>query len=187
MDSDTKVSGSLLELACAELAHMPGAQVVFRGFCVHYSADDVSRLKEKIVDAAEWFCGFKAEKAGPDLDLASDLCARAVMLLERYSQFSAEQKALAVGAVRYLTFRVDAVPDRNGSRGLADDREVMNTVLSRLGLDDWKVSDAPRIITLPSMDIPLAVQEVSADLQRRRARWRSFRRATNHNKNSNPD
>lgn len=163
---------SLIERALAALHQNSHVQTLFQGLCASYDEDEVLRLKDKLVDSADWMSSFRAGSQAPSLELASDLCARAVLLLERYHSFSPPQRALVVGAVRYLTFRVDAHPDRYGSHGLSDDRDVFNAVLPLLGLSEFVLSEPtklPHSSGTPSAPPPAA-------LTARRQRWRTFRK-----------
>jgi uncharacterized membrane protein YkvA (DUF1232 family) len=183
-DSPRNVSDGLVERACALLADLPEVSVTLKGFCVSYDSEDVLRLRDKLIDFAEWSSSFTADRLGPDMNLASELCSRAVTILERYDSFTEDQRALAVGAVRYLVFRVDAVPDRRGRSGIEDDKRVVNTALPLLGLHDRVI---PHTIVSPQKPGEISNQsdkQQPQGLKDRKARWKSFRRLPTSNSSS---
>ncbi|MCB0310300.1 MAG: hypothetical protein KDD42_03640 [Bdellovibrionales bacterium] len=57
-------------------------------------------------------------------------------LLEKYSELSKEQQALAMGAIRYFLLSNDAISEQSFASGFDDDAKVMNHVLEKLGLED---------------------------------------------------
>ncbi len=68
-----------------------------------------------------------------DVGLAARLASACKSLLEASQRASLEQKALAVGAIRYFLDEQDALND-TAEDGLSDDRLVLNFALRQLGL-----------------------------------------------------
>ncbi len=60
----------------------------------------------------------------------------AQVLLERYEEYSTEQRALVIGALRYFAVVDDTLPDDTFLSGLDDDAKVFNYVLETLGIED---------------------------------------------------
>jgi uncharacterized membrane protein YkvA (DUF1232 family) len=89
------------------------------------------------------------------------LCSRSIQLVDLYDTFDEDQKALAVGAVRYFLFRLDDMPDHRGAQGYEDDRMVMNHALLRLGMREL-------LINLPLEDPESKALSASISKPRRR-------------------
>ena len=132
------------ETAIALLEALPkshsDADLVFKSLCIAYSREDVLTLRQKLIDAAEWLTSYVLDNDGPDVTMGGALCARAIQLVDSYDTFDEDQKALAVGAVRYFLFRLDDMPDHRGAQGYEDDRMVMNHALLRLGMRELLIN-----------------------------------------------
>lgn len=72
--------------------------------------------------------------------LLNEISERARMLLARYEEFSGEQRALIIGALRYFAIVADTLPDDKFSSGLDDDAKVFNYVLETLGIEDCYIA-----------------------------------------------
>lgn len=171
-----------IDILLDEVAHIQSsahsAFNIFENLCSPYEGPGLLHLKEQLQETAEWLTQLLGKSREYDIDLASILCARAVMLLDGYEQLNENQKSLVVGAVRYFLFRNDAHPDKNLRDGLEDDRLIFNYVLVQLRLlNDLIPNKAQRTsLAQHSSAVVSEVKKVSTASKNRREKWKAFRK-----------
>ena len=150
--------------------------LLFQGLCVPFSEPGIARLREQMVETAEWLTQLAFRSDQFNVELAVELCARAVTLIDHFNDFNQQQQLLVIGAVQYLLFRNDTVPDSKATNGLEDDRRIINYVLWRLGLFDALVAPQPTPTEQPqsprSQENPLPTSSVSPQTRRE---WKALR------------
>jgi len=104
-----------------------------------YPLDYLPNMEEAIAGAMDRLSKYEGDFVGPNLKIAGLLAERSRMLLKKYRQLTTEQRALAVGAIRYFIVNMDGHPDTTPITGFDDDVIVMNAVLERLGLGDQRI------------------------------------------------
>ncbi len=107
----------------------------FQNLCEAVDAGLIPQLQEELGKFVREFEEGAENNQRIDLRLVKQLeqCSRA--LLERYIDLTEEQRALAIGAIRYFVITDDALPDEGFASGLDDDVAVMNYVLEQLGVE----------------------------------------------------
>ena len=106
-------------------------------FAVHAQAVPVNAiegLKHQVEICVDKFRAFGDQFLAPNVAIAEELADCCRFLLKRYPLSTEQQQALIVGAVKYFTLFLDAVPDAKPLVGLDDDIAVMNFVLEELGV-----------------------------------------------------
>ncbi len=70
-----------------------------------------------------------------DLRTAEDVAQRCRLLLDHYEEFTDDEKALVIGAVRYFVVDEDPFSDDVFASGFDDDAHIVNHVLEQLGIE----------------------------------------------------
>ncbi len=115
----------------------PDEQHRFRRLCLETSAEELAQLGEVVTLHLDQL----REAATPvaDLDAANRIGAALASLLDGGHSFDGEQRALIRGAVEYFLLADDASDDLGDALGFDDDARVVNSVLDRIGLPQYRV------------------------------------------------
>lgn len=113
----------------------PDVAPTFKKLCESLSDEAAASLKEEVAKALQGLEQQRAENQFLDFGKAEALAEVCNMLLDHYSEFSAAEKALVIGAVRYFAISEDPLPEEHFATGFDDDIQVMNHVLEQLGID----------------------------------------------------
>ena len=115
-------------------------EAAFAKLAEAYPLDYLPNMDEAISGAMERLNEFADDFVGPNLKVAGMLEDRSRMLLREYAKLNTEQRALAVGAIRYFIVNMDGGdPDTTPITGFDDDVLVMNAVLERLGFGEQRI------------------------------------------------
>ena len=112
---------------------------VFEKLCEECPASYIPTAREHVANAYEKLQTLGDEFLGPNLRTAKALTERCNMLFDRYQKLDSEDRKIAIGAVRYFIVSVDAMPDSLTIVGLDDDVMVMNLVMEKLGLGQFRI------------------------------------------------
>ncbi len=103
---------------------------------VHQMFSDVRGYQTMLAQRGQW--------RDDDVDpaLAQALCDASIRLLGSLNDNSPESTVrLIQAAVQYFVLEDDADGDLDSILGLDDDAQVMNAVIDKLGLSDWRVEN----------------------------------------------
>lgn len=118
-----------------------GARPLFKQLCEVLPPSDVNELREVVELSVADLQQKSLKNENIDLESAQDLKRVCLFLLDYYSDCPDDKKALIVGAVRYFAVADDAFDETIFASGFRDDKQVINHVLEKLGLEDWYIPD----------------------------------------------
>lgn len=110
-------------------------RTTFHNMCAVIPDEEVKELEHLVELAIEKTRDDAQNSNRIDLPTAEEVAARCRLLLEHYQEFTAKEKALVVGAVRYFVVEEDPFSDDVFASGFDDDAQVINHVLELLGID----------------------------------------------------
>ena len=112
----------------------PNAAGLFRSLSEALPATEISELSIALNRYLEELEGDLDTEDNLNFALATELIACCRKLLDIYAQVSDKQRAMIVGAIRYLVSDDDGVNDAALMCGFDDDAQVVNHVLEEVGL-----------------------------------------------------
>ena len=107
----------------------------FRNACEALPPEALEELSEMVTRSLERTRDEAATSPRIDIRMAEEIASRCRLLLEHYEEFSKEERALVVGAVRYFVIDEDPFSDDVFASGFDDDARVVNHVLEQLGIE----------------------------------------------------
>ncbi|MCB0339924.1 MAG: hypothetical protein KDD53_09980 [Bdellovibrionales bacterium] len=120
-----------------KLPQFPGHIVpTFNALCEALPAELVDSMQAEIDDYVEQIRIHSLEDEHVNLELCEAIAERCSYLLAHYSELTDQDKALAVGAMRYFIYDEDGMGDKTFGAGFDDDAKVLNHVLEELGFED---------------------------------------------------
>lgn len=120
-----------------KLPRFPEALIpTFRRLCEPLPVDMIAELQRDFEGAVRETAS--RAQANPRIDKRrlEQVAERCRLMMQRYEEFSTEQRALIIGAVRYFALVDDVLADDTFASGLDDDAKVVNYVLEELGVED---------------------------------------------------
>jgi hypothetical protein len=115
----------------------PGVISAFKSMC---GVVDDDRERAELMEAVQLTLdGLRREsQRNPRVDIenAEILGQCCHFLMDRYTEYSPDKRALIIGAVRYFAVADDPLDEVAFASGLYDDMRVMNYVLEKLGIED---------------------------------------------------
>ena len=106
---------------------------LFNSLCILTLPAEIAELEEQVALHLAQIEAHHRHNEFLDVDLAGRLTAELLHLLERYSDYGAEQQQLITGAVRYFVHTNDVESDMHSILGMDDDVRVLNHVLTQIG------------------------------------------------------
>ncbi len=118
----------------------PDEQRRFRRLCLETDYEEFAELSEGVELHLEQIR--EQASATTDVDTAEMIAKALSEVLCSGLTFTADERALLRGAVEYFVLADDADSDLDDPLGFDDDARVLNSVLDRIQLPEFKVSPA---------------------------------------------
>ncbi|MEL7155518.1 MAG: hypothetical protein AAFN30_02850 [Actinomycetota bacterium] len=115
----------------------PDEQHRFRKLCLPTSVEELAQLPAVVelhLDQVR-----QVRMANTDVETADAIGAALLALLREQNGFDDEQRALIRGAVEYFLLADDAAGDLDDVLGFDDDARVVNSMLTRIGLPQYRI------------------------------------------------
>jgi len=114
----------------------PDVIPTFRSLCESLEHETLLELKPNIDSALGQIHELAEKNNAVNAPLAEAVADRCHLLIDIYNDYSAEEQALIVGAVRYFAIVDDGYSAASFATGLHDDAKVINYVLEEIGVVD---------------------------------------------------
>lgn len=108
----------------------------FRQLCREIPADQIDAVRAEVERCIGSLRERAPERPNLNLPVAEEIAARCFILLDHFTQSTAEQRRLIVGAVSYFVVDCDGAEDDSFATGFDDDAKVINHVLQQVGIED---------------------------------------------------
>jgi hypothetical protein len=110
-------------------------RTTFNNMCGVVSEEELKELTLLLEQTMEKTRELAMNSARIDLRLAEEISSRCRLLLEHYDEFTPQEQAFVIGAVRYFVVDDDPFSDDTFASGFDDDAQVINHVLEHLGIE----------------------------------------------------
>lgn len=114
----------------------PGVDELFRELAVPVKKGELESIKAEIWQYVEKIVKAQRKNEFLNADLARKISETCIYLLDSYTKYPKDQKALISGAVKYFLLCGDQDSDIGSPLGFDDDAEVLNYVLNKIGRKD---------------------------------------------------